>query len=130
MNKKGFTLIELLCVIVLIALIATIASSGIMTLSKKSKENLYCAKIKLIETAAKDYGTSHELELNNSVEYYQGYQSIKITIQDLIASGLLDPDDEQNVVNPIDNSTLNNEEIILYLKNNQIEVYIDTNNVC
>ena len=57
-NKKGFTLIEILCVVALLAVITTIASASVINLSKASKENLYCAKLELIESAAKTYSAS------------------------------------------------------------------------
>lgn len=129
-NKKGFTLIELLCVIVLLALITVIASAGIMSLSSKSKENLYCAKLEMIESLARDYGIKYEKELNNSTTLYNGYKSMKITVNDLVLNGSLEPDQDNIVINPIDNSSLNSKEIILYLKNNQIYAYIDSNNIC
>lgn len=128
-NKKGFTLIELLCVIVLLAVITVIATAGIMTLSKQSKDNLYCAKVEMIESLARDYGIVFEKELNQSTEYYEGYRSIKITVNDLVLAGKLEPDSEDNVLNPQDNTIMNDLEIILYLKNNQIYAVLP-NNVC
>lgn len=129
-NKRGFTLIELLCVIVLLALITVIASTGIMSLSSKSKENLYCAKLEMIESLARDYGIKYEKELNNSPTLYNGYKSMKIKVNDLVLNGSLEPDNDNNVINPMDNSSLNEKEIIIYLKNNQIYAYIDSNNIC
>ena len=129
MNKKGFTLIELLCVIVLLALITVLATTGIMAMSKNSKENMYCAKIELIESLAEDYGAKYERELNESTSYYQEYKSLKIKINDLVVNGALEGDKEDNVLSPIDNSIMNDIEIILYLKNNQINAHID-NNIC
>ena len=99
MNKKGFTLIELLCVIALLALITTIASASIMSLSKKSKENLYCAKISLIKTSAEDYSIKLEKELNESLNLYQGHKSLTIKVNDLVTSGKLKPDKDNIVLN-------------------------------
>lgn len=130
-NKKGFTLIELLCVIAILAIVTTIASASIVNLSNKSKENLYCAKLEMIESAAKTYAVGYEYELNNSNTFYDGYKSLVITINDLVKSGALSPDKDDNVLSPIDNETMNNMSIILYLKNNQVYVHInDANNVC
>ena len=128
-NKKGFTLMEVLCVIALLAVITTVATTGIMSLSQKSKENLYCAKIEMLKSVAITYGSKYENDLNNSTEYYNGYKSIKIKLQDLIDSGFLEPDRKNEVLNPIDDSSMNSKEIILYHKNNQIYAYID-NNIC
>lgn len=130
-NKKGFTLIELLCVIAILAIVTTIASASIVNLSNKSKENLYCAKLEMIESAAKTYAVGYKYELNNSNTFYDGYKSLVITINDLVKSGALSPDKDDNVLSPINNETMNNMSIILYLKNNQVYVHInDANNVC
>ena len=128
-NKKGFTLIELLCVIAILAVVTCIASVSVINLSTKSKENLYCAKLELIEAAAKTYAVAYEYELNQSTTYYEGNKSLIITVNDLVTSGNLSPDRGDTVLNPMNNESLNNLEIILYLKNNQVYVHID-NNVC
>ena len=54
MNKKGFTLVEILCVIVILAIITTIASANIVNLTRDSKEKLYCTKLELIKTSDKN----------------------------------------------------------------------------
>ena len=130
-NKKGFTLIELLCVIAILAVVTTIASASIVNLSNASKENLYCAKLEMIESAAKTYAVGYEYELNNSTTFYDGYKSLIITVNDLVESGALSPDKDDNVLNPINNESINDMSIILYLKNNQVYVHINvSNNVC
>ena len=129
MNKKGFTLVEILCVIVIMALITTVAVTNIINLNNKSRENLYCAKLEMIKSAAKDYGKNHEKELNESNYDYEGFKSLTITVQDLILSGKISPDKDDYLVNPLDNTNMNELEIVLYLKNNNINVFID-NNVC
>ena len=129
-NKKGFTLVELLCVIVILAIITTMASVGIINMSKKSNENMYCAKLEMIKSAAKDYAVKYEKELNESTEIFNGHKSLKITVEDLIKSGKYEPDSDGNVLNPLDKKSLNSKEIILYLENNQINAYIDDNNIC
>ena len=83
----------------------------------------------MIESAAKGYAINHEYELNKSASFYEGYKSLKITVNDLVENGNLSPDKEDTVLNPKDNSSLNNLELILYLKNNQVYVAID-NNIC
>ena len=88
-NKKGFTLIELLCVIAILAVVTTIASASVVNLSNKSKNNLYCAKLEMIESAAKGYAINHEYELNKSASFYEGYKSLKITVNDLVENGNL-----------------------------------------
>lgn len=129
-NKGGFTLVELLAVITILAIITTIAASNAISLTLKSKENLYCTKLNMIKNLARDYGINLEKELNNSDIYFEGSKSVKITVEDLIKAGKLSPDKEELVLSPIDNTSLNDMEIILYLKNNQINAYVDSNNVC
>lgn len=128
-NKKGFTLIEILCVIVIIGILSVIATISIVNLSSKSKNNLYCAKIELIENIAESYGIKYELELNNSNELYNGYKSLKIKVNTLVMAGKLEPDKKNDVINPKDNTIMNDIDIILYLKNNQIKAEIP-NNIC
>ncbi len=130
MNKKGFTLMELLCVIAILAIVTTIASASIINIARKSKTNLYCAKLELIESSAKSYAVSHEKELNNSNTYYEEYKSIEITIDDLVKSGNLSPDKDDLVLNPQNDEAMNNKKVVLYLKNNQVYVHIDGDNVC
>ena len=128
-NKKGFTLIEILCVIVIIGILSVIATISIVNLSSKSKDNLYCAKIQLIENISESYCIKYELELNNSNELYNGYKSLKIKVNTLVMAGKLEPDKGNDVINPKDNTVMNDIDIILYLKNNQIKAEIP-NNIC
>ena len=128
--KKGFTLIELLCVILLIGILTTMAVSGVLKMTKSSKENLYCAKIKIIESAALDYSKKVSKELKDSNTYYGDYKSLTITINDLILNNNLTPDQDNILINPLDNSSMNDLPIIIYLKDNQVKTFMDTNNIC
>ncbi len=129
-NKRGFTLTELLCVIVILGLITTMVTTNVLSMSKKSNENMYCAKLELIKSKAIEYGKIYEKELNKSTELFEGNKSITIKVQDLINAGKFDGDKNDIVINPINKESLNEESIILYLKNNQIKAYINDNNVC
>ncbi len=130
MNKKGFTLIEILCVIVLLSLIACVASASILKFSQSSKEKLYCTKMSLIKTAAQNYGYNNEYELDNSSKLYENNPSLTITINDLVKSGNLKSDKDSLVLNPIDDTSLNDTKIIIYKLNNQIKVLIENDNIC
>lgn len=48
----------------------------------------------MIESAAKGYAINHEYELNKSASFYEGYKSLKITVNDLVENGNLSPDKE------------------------------------
>lgn len=130
MNKKGFTLIEILCVVTLLSVLAVIAATNVINSTNNSKEKLYCTKITQINTKAREYGKKYEKDIINSKHNYNGYKSITITINDLIKDGILIPDRKGNVISPLDDSLLNNKEIIIYLKNDIINSFIDTNNIC
>lgn len=127
-NRRGFTLIEVLCVITILGIIIVIAIPSILNL--KDDNQVYCAKLELIKIQANNYALSHEQELNNSSETYNNYPALKITVQDLLDSSYLEPDKDNIILNPKDNTSLNNQEIIIYLKNNTINIYIDSNNIC
>ncbi len=129
-NKKGFTLIEILCVILILALITFMASTSVLKLRENGNKEVYCAKINMILKLAKEYAVKYERELNESTELFKGYPSLKIKVKDLVLAGKLEYDDEENVLNPLDNSSLNETEIIIYLKNKKINAYIDNNNIC
>lgn len=58
-SNKGFTLVELLAVIVLLALLMTIAVPSAFKLNSKVKNKAYATKIDLIEQAANNYGQSN-----------------------------------------------------------------------
>ena len=53
MNNKGFTMVELLATIGVLALVITIAVPSVISVSKQIKNNMYKARIKLIESNAK-----------------------------------------------------------------------------
>ncbi len=59
MKRNGFTLVELLAVIVLLALLMTIAVPNVFKLNTKVKKKAYATKIDLIEQAADSYGQSN-----------------------------------------------------------------------
>ena len=111
-KNNGFTLVELTVVMVLIALIMTIAIPSVLKLSKNVKVGAYTTKIGLIEAGAKDYGTSNVNAIANadmgcsftedggitveSVFSTLPYRCKRMTVEDLVKSGKLQYD-EKNV---------------------------------
>ena len=59
MNKNGFTLVELLAVVVLLGLIALIASPAITGIIKKSKDSLSNSQKQSIELSTKNWATDN-----------------------------------------------------------------------
>lgn len=86
MNKKGFTLVELMAVIVLISLIASLASIPINKAIKDHRKKLYERQIDQIELAAKDWAVDNPYLLP---PYIEG-NSVHLTIEDLINAEKLD----------------------------------------
>ena len=82
-NKKGFTLVELLAVVALLAVLAAVATPVISSVSRKSKEKMYDAKIKMITEAAVLYA---EKNARNPYTFIQ--------VKDLCLDGFLTVENE------------------------------------
>ena len=92
MKNKAFTLIELLAVIVILGLLATIATPNIMSALTISKENSYHRQIKLIEEAAERWAVDNPQELTERMQN----STLSIDIEELQTNGYL----EKNLNNP------------------------------
>lgn len=86
MNKKGFTLVELLAVIIILSLLALIASTSVTKVVRDSKTDLYNTQIELIKAAAEAWGADnlYKLPEANTCKF--------MTLYDLKSYGLIDPD--------------------------------------
>lgn len=120
-NSKGFTLVELLAVIVILAILITIAVPSTIGISNKLKENMFCKKIDSIEVAAKLYGEDRK---SSFTENYETYPSRKIVVKDLIETGDLKKDNNTSpyILDPRDNTSMDDLELIVYEKYNRIYV--------
>ena len=133
-NKNGFTLVELLAVIILLGVIVAIAAPNILGVFNQNKKNLYCTKIAILETDAIKWGEDN-LSLLPTISGSQTYESADFTIkvQRLIDDGItrVDDPDTASVLDPRDDSSLNNVEIKVYLKNNKVYAKIPSAlNIC
>ena len=86
MNKKGFTLVELLAVIIILSLLALLASTSVSKIVKDSKSDLYDTQINLIKSAAEAWGADNLYDLPDAgtCKY--------LTLKDLKQYGLIDPE--------------------------------------
>ena len=120
-NKNGFTLVELLAVIVVLAIIITIAVPSAISISNKIKAKMEDTKRQMIVDAAKLYGQENPSSVVNSID---NCSNSKITVGTLVNDGYIKKDDVKNgeeaVVNPKDNSSMNNLKICIYKKNNRV----------
>ncbi len=93
-NKKGFTLVELMGVIIIMGVIALIAFSSFVGISRRMKEQAYKNKVKLIETKAENYANETGL--------------LDTNVATLVDKGFLEADNNNDeVLSPIDKSLMN-----------------------
>ena len=83
MNNKGFTLVELLAVIVILAIITSLANISVTKIMKDSKNDLTDVQIKLIEDAAHVFISSNLDKTPNSGD------CVYITLGTLKETGIL-----------------------------------------
>jgi len=114
-NKSGFTLTEILIVIVIIGIIISIAIPSVIAIRKRINERLFEAKKEQILIAAQLYGRDKNFTTDTIIYVY-----------DLINEKYLKGEIEQNdsncigtntsngcILNPIDDSSLNNSKILI-----------------
>ena len=127
MNKKGFSLSELLVVIAIVALLTVIAVPSVITINKNINKRMYKEKQNKIVAAAELYAT-------NNPDIFNGKDVVQISISDLLKSDYLKQDvlvgdssckdnsstgsngAEGCIINPVDNTSLNN-KIVTIRKN-------------
>lgn len=89
-NRKGFTLVELLAVIVLMAVLITVAVPGITRVGRSLKVQSFCSKIKIIESAALEYANDYYADTvasnTNSID--------NVSLMDLINMGYIKGDND------------------------------------
>lgn len=88
LNKKGFTLVELLVVLVLLAVIMTIAIPSVTSSIERSKDKQKNSKIELLVSAAELYADRHRNSIGNTVY-----------IGNLICDGLITKEQAKNPKN-------------------------------
>ena len=151
MKKNGFTLIELLVVIAIIAILSVVVIPSVMTVNKNVNERLYNQKIENIESAAELYASNNPDIFNGSdrvlVYVYQLIDSNYLEIDTKYETGdckskkadgsdapayamgcITDPRAEDSKGNPITDSSLNMQQVLLVKKNVGVTATLVDNN--
>ena len=89
-NKSGFTLVELLAVIVLMAVLVTIAVPGITRIGKSLKVQSFCSKINIIESAALEYANDYYVDKETTTKTTLD----NVSLMDLINMNYLKSDND------------------------------------
>ena len=134
-KNKGFTLVELLAVIVITAIIITVAVPSVLTFSENQKKNLYCSKVDTIKKAAQLYGEdNYDSIFNGKIsseclldgEVIQRCQKIKVSA--LLAKNYLKKEEnattgvKDEMYDPRDNTSMKDDEIYVTIKNKKAYV--------
>ncbi|HOP65526.1 MAG TPA: InlB B-repeat-containing protein, partial [Bacilli bacterium] len=124
LKNRGFTIIELLAVIVIIAVITSIAVPSIFKITDKAKTRLYCSKLEIVQKSAERYADDNSLINTCEVDGIE-YPCESITIQELINGNYLDADDTTgSFLDPRDKTAINTMAILVYQKNDRSYAYI------
>ena len=135
MKKNGFTLVELLAVIVIMALLLTVAVPAVIGVSTRIRANMYCTKVEDIESAAKIYGENYKDLIEEKSD-----KKLTITVYNLIENNLYkkeDKDCDKNasntncVLDPRNSNPMDKQEIELSIKDKRIAAkYKGDKSVC
>ena len=126
-NNNGFTLVELLSVIVIMGIILLVAIPSVFGISKTIKDNMYCTKVHNLESAAKLYGNDYSDDFDD-----KGY--IKVDVKTIIDNNLykkeidectLGDEDKGCVVDPRDESVMDNKTITIVKTGSRFYAYYD-----
>ena len=118
MKKRGFTIVELLGVIVILSIIAAIATPIVQKTLNNNRDKLY----DIIKTQLKDY-TKDYLAVNTDRLPVDDGDTADITLEALKKNGNL----QINVINPRTNNVISNQSYVKVTKKNNnytYEVYL------
>lgn len=136
-NNKGFTIIELLAVIVLIVVVSSIATTGVLAIRNLINESLLSTKIDVLESSAVLWGQDNMVLLVKSstpttgnYETYSdssyGYAAV-MTVNDLsdyISMGDNCYEDDGSTVACVQNNltglNMKDDKLYIYIKNNRV----------
>ena len=93
LNKKAFTLTELIAVIVILSILVTLSVVVFMNIRRNTLEKEYTNLVSYLETKAALYAKDTNITT--------------ISVEDLIKEGYIKPDDQSDIYDPRDNTSMN-----------------------
>ena len=93
LNKKAFTLTELIATIVILSILITLSVVVFVNIRRSALETEYSNLVSYLET--------------KGIEYANSTNITTISVEDLIKEGYVKPDDESDIYNPINKTSLN-----------------------
>lgn len=142
-KKNGFTLIELLAVIVILSIIISMSTFGVMRIRNNSLKKLLDTKINELEASAILYGQENQSSLGGTctVDGVESKFCKVITVKELIDSDYyksneVNTSNKKDLINNVTNKSMLCDEIQIYKKNNRVYAKAlniksnDVNNVC
>lgn len=117
MKKKGFTLIETLAVLVLLSVIAVIATPMVLSTIHHSKNGLYQRQIEKIIEAGKSWGSKNAIQLPK-----QENERIYVSLKDLALTGFIDAEE---VLDPRNNKEMNGCLVIALQNKKHTYTYVE-----
>lgn len=117
MKKKGFTLIETLAVLLLLSVIAVIATPMVLSTINSSKNGLYQRQIEKIIEAGKSWGSKNATQLPK-----QENERIYVSLKDLALAGFIDAEE---VLDPRNNKEMNGCLVIARQNKKHIYNYVE-----
>ncbi len=127
MKKNGFTLVELLAVIVILAIVTSMASVGVSSLRKGINKSMWNSTVELIENGAKNYCSDKKTQIKNidvsknkcMINGKEYVPCLTIKVEDLL---------ERKYVNTKNYAIRNNEKIKVLVNNTVIKSDNETEN--
>ncbi len=114
MKKNGFTLVELLVCILLLGVITTSVTLGIIKSMNAQKEEQYSIYKETIENAACTYAETNNLRDERCLDK-SNCQITDIPVENIVGAGLLD----ENLENPNDSTKSLTGDIVIEWKENE-----------
>ena len=126
-KKNGFSLVEILAVIVILSIVATMATFSVMKTRENSMKKLLNTKIDELEASAILYGQENQgsLEGTCTVDGVESKFCKVITVKELIDSDYyksneVNSSNKKDLINNVTNKSMLCDEIQIYKKNNRV----------